>query len=61
MDDTTKRGTGDAARININEAHEVRYATEKWGITKDVLEEAVKAAGVMRADVEKWLRENKRI
>ncbi len=61
MADTTKRGNADAIRINVNEAHEVRYATEKWGVTEEDLREAVGAAGVMRDDVEAWLRKNGKI
>ena len=55
-DDTTKRGPQDAARVNVNEGHEVRYWTARFGVSKDELVAAVKAVGVMAADVEKKLK-----
>lgn len=35
-DDTTKRGPADAARINVNEEHELRQAVAEVGVSKDV-------------------------
>jgi transposase-like protein len=32
--------------VNVHEEHEVRYWTEKWGVTKQQLAAAVKKAGV---------------
>jgi hypothetical protein len=55
MDDKTKTGPSDAMRINVNEAHELRYWTKKFGVSEDRLREVVKSAGVMAADVEKAL------
>ncbi|CAN5380674.1 hypothetical protein BH09PSE5_BH09PSE5_27360 [soil metagenome] len=46
-DDRTLRGPQDAARINVNEEHEVRYWTAKFGVTREQLIEAVESAGVM--------------
>ena len=54
-DDKTKTGHQDAERINVHEAHEVTYWTKALGCTKDELEAAVKAAGVMAKDVRKHL------
>ena len=48
----------DDSRINVNQAHEVRYWTGKWGITEAVLRQAVAAAGVIVRDVVAWLRRN---
>jgi hypothetical protein len=45
-DDLRNRGAQDRRRVNIHEDHEVRYWTEKWGITKQQLADAVKKAGV---------------
>ena len=45
-DDLKNRGAQDRARVNVNEEHEVRYWTEKWGVTKEQLAEAVRKAGV---------------
>jgi hypothetical protein len=45
-DDLKNRGAQDRARVNVNEEHEVRYWTEKWGVTKEQLAKAVQKAGV---------------
>jgi hypothetical protein len=45
-DDLKNRGAQDRARVNIHEDHEVRYWTEKWGVTKEQLVAAVGKAGV---------------
>lgn len=50
-DDRTNRGPADAARINVNEEHEVRYWTKALGVTEQKLRAAVEAAGVMAKDV----------
>ena len=55
-DDLKNRGPQDRARINVNEDHEVRYWTEKYGCTPEQLRAAVKSVGVMAADVEKQLK-----
>ena len=55
-DDTRKRGTADAMRINVNEDHELRYWTDKLGVSEQELRAAVKTAGTMAADVEKHFR-----
>lgn len=44
-DDKTKRAPQDASRINMNEDYEVRYWTQKYGVTKEQLAAAVKAVG----------------
>jgi Protein of unknown function (DUF3606) len=45
-DNLKNRGAQDRARVNVNKEHEVRYWTEKWGVTKEQLAEAVRKAGV---------------
>lgn len=55
-DDLTKRGPADRTRVNVNEPHEVKYWCSKFGCTEAQLRAAVKAAGVMAANVEKHLR-----
>ena len=55
-DDTSKRGPRDSSCINMNEDYEVRYWSEKFGITKQELSEAVRRAGSMAKDVEAHLR-----
>lgn len=48
----------DDTRINLHQAHEIRYWTNKWTITETTLRTAVAAAGVLVKDVEAWLRRN---
>jgi hypothetical protein len=55
-DDLKNRGAQDRARINVREEHEVRYWTQELGVTREQLEAAVKAAGVMVTDVRKHLQ-----
>ena len=45
-DDLKNRGAQDRSRVNIHEDHEVRYWTEKLGVTKEELADAVKRAGL---------------
>jgi hypothetical protein len=45
-DDLSQRGAQDRARINLNEPHEVKYWTQKFGVTADQLKAAVEKAGV---------------
>jgi hypothetical protein len=45
-DDLKNRGAQDRARVNIHEEHEVRYWSEKWGVTKEQLAAAVASVGV---------------
>ncbi len=55
-DDKSKRGPADSARVNMNEAYEVRYWTEKFGCTETQLRAAVTAVGVLAKDVEAFLK-----
>ncbi len=50
-DDRTKRGPADAARINLNEEHELRYWTKSLNVPEAELRDAVAAVGVMAKDV----------
>jgi hypothetical protein len=45
-DNTMNKGLQDRARINVHEEHEVRYWTQALGVTREQLEQAVKAVGV---------------
>lgn len=54
-DDLTNRGPADRARVNINEDHELRYWSEKFGVTENTLKAAVDRVGPMAADVAKAL------
>lgn len=55
-DDLSKRGPADRDRVNVNEPWELSYWSTKFGVTPDKLRAAVKAVGVMVADVQKHLR-----
>ena len=55
-DDTSKRGPADRSRINVNEDYEVRYWSEKFGVSEEQLRAAVARAGAMADDVERALR-----
>jgi hypothetical protein len=44
-DDKTRRAPLDAHRISLNEDYQVRYWTERLGVSKERLAEAVNAAG----------------
>lgn len=44
-DDKTKTGPQDASKISLSEDYEVRYWSEKFGVTREELERAVKQAG----------------
>ena len=44
-DDKQDRGEPDRSRINLNEDYEVRYWTERLGVTKEQLAVAVRKVG----------------
>lgn len=54
-DDLNNRGGQDRLRINVHEEHEVRYWTQELGVSREQLEQAVQAVGVMVIDVRKHL------
>jgi hypothetical protein len=45
-DDLGNRGAQDRSRIDINEAHEVRYWTQRFDVTEEALRKAVAEVGV---------------
>lgn len=55
-DDKTNRGPQDRSRINLGEDYEVRYWTDKLGVSKAELEETVREVGSSADAVEKALR-----
>lgn len=55
-DNLTNRGPQDRSRINVNQAHEVRYWTQELRCTEAQLRQAVKQVGVLAADVRAHLR-----
>ena len=46
-DDTSKRGPQDRKRINMGQEHEVKYWTQRFGVTREQLQEVVRTAGPM--------------
>lgn len=55
-DDKTKRGPQDSARVNVEEDYEVRYWTQKFGVSERALRDAVKAVGTSAEKVQEYLR-----
>jgi hypothetical protein len=55
-DDKTLRGPQDASRIALGEDYEVEYWTSKFGVSRERLEQAVKAVGNSADAVERHLR-----
>ena len=54
-DDPSITGAGDRERINVNQEHELRYWSEKFGVSPEDLKCAVEDVGPMVKDVEKEL------
>ncbi|MCD9046881.1 DUF3606 domain-containing protein [Luteimonas sp. MHLX1A] len=54
-DNTDDRGPQDRARVAMGQDHEVRYWSEKFGVSKEKLQEAVDAVGNSAAAVEEYL------
>ena len=44
-DNLEMKGPQDSSRVNVHEAHEVRYWTKALGVSEEKLKEAVKAVG----------------
>lgn len=55
MDDLRKRGQADRSKINMHEAHEVKYWTHQLGISRDELQALVDKVGNAAAAVRKEL------
>jgi len=54
-DNLQDRGAQDRARVNVNEPHEVRYWTEKFGVSEEDLIQAVSVVGVSADKVGEYL------
>jgi hypothetical protein len=59
MDDPNKRNAPDSKRINVNEAHEVRYWAAALNVSPDELRKAVQAVGTMADDVREYVGKEK--
>ena len=57
-DNKQKVGGADRRRINVNEDYELNDWAKKFGVTKDQLKEAVRAAGDDAAKVEQHLKQS---
>ena len=55
-DDKGNRGPQDRSRISLSEDYELRYWTDKLGISKSQLEEVVRKVGSSADAVEEELR-----
>ncbi|PZR31724.1 DUF3606 domain-containing protein [Caulobacter segnis] len=55
-DDKTKTGPQDASKISLSEDYEVRYWSDKFGVSREDLERAVKAAGNAADAVQAYLQ-----
>jgi hypothetical protein len=55
MDDKQNTGSPDKDRINVNEDYELQYWSEKFGVSKDRIKQAVKAVGTSVNAVQKYL------
>lgn len=58
-DDKNNRGAQDRSRINTSEDYELDYWTQKFGVSRDRLREAVEAAGNSADAVEEYLKNNR--
>jgi hypothetical protein len=56
VDDLSKKGSQDRSRINTHENYELRYWSERFGMSEDELKAAVKKVGNSAEAVEKELR-----
>ena len=54
-DNLKQTGRSDDARINLDQDHELAYWSEKLGVSREQLREAVQAAGPMVKNVQKHL------
>ena len=54
-DNLKETGKPDDSRINMEQDHEVKYWSEKFGVSRDELRKAVQAAGPMAKDVQRHL------
>lgn len=49
----------DSSRINVNEDYELRYWSQKFGVSPETLKAAVQNAGVSSSEVEAYLAKNR--
>jgi hypothetical protein len=54
-DDKTNRGEPDRSRISLTQEHEVRYWTDRFGVTRDHLVDAIAKVGNSPDAVRRYL------
>lgn len=57
MDNMNLRGRSDRDRVSANQPHEVRYLSEKFGVEKQIVVEAIRACSGNRRLIENYLKE----
>jgi hypothetical protein len=55
-DDLKQTGKSDDSRINIEQDHELKYWSDKFGVSREELQSAVAKAGPMLKDVRAHLQ-----
>jgi hypothetical protein len=55
-DDTTLRSPQDRSRVAMEQEHEVRYWTERFGVSREDLQRAVDAVGNSVSAIEQRLK-----
>ena len=55
-DDKKNRGGQDRSRVSTSEDYELDYWSQKFGVSRDRLREAVEAVGSSADDVEEYLK-----
>ncbi len=55
MDDKNQTGKADDSRINVNEDYELQYWSDKFGVSRERLREAVEVAGTSVEKVKSYL------
>lgn len=59
-DDKTIRGAQDRTRVAMGQEHEVRYWTERFGVSQDELQKAVDTVGHSVEAIERFLKSGSR-
>lgn len=54
-DNPNLRSGQDRKRVDVHQEHEVRWWTQKWGVSREELEKAVQAVGTSVNKVEEYL------
>jgi hypothetical protein len=58
-DDPNKTRPQDAQRVNVHQEHELRYWSQKFGVSPEQLKKVVGRVGVMADDVERAISGSK--